>query len=158
MRYPRLAVKVVFAVGVLVSAITMSRCASTGEGDKDAPKDKPIITITEAPDETVTPGSQGRGTIAGTVSGVKPEDHRVVIYALGDVWYVQPLESSPPIRIDANGKWTSWTHGGYQYAAFLVKSSYKPAAKTEVLPEVAGDVLAADKVKPAKKGEKIPQR
>lgn len=158
MRYPLLAIMVVFAVGVLVSAITTSWCASAGEGDKDAPKDKPTITITEAPDETVKPGGVGKGYIAGIVSGVKPEDHRVVIYALGDVWYVQPLVSAPFTSIDTNGKWKSWTHGGYEYAAFLVKSSYKPAATTEVLPEVAGDVLAVDKVKPAKKGGKTPQR
>jgi len=86
--------------------------------------------------------------MAGTVSGVNREECRVVVFARTNTWYVQPYAASPYTTI-SNGKWETDTHLGDEYAALLVKSSYKPTATTDTLPKVGGDVLAIVRV-PAK--------
>jgi hypothetical protein len=50
-----------------------------------------------------------------------------------------------------DGKWESKTHGGTEFAALLVKASYRPEATRETIPGVGGDVIAVAKKKPEKK-------
>jgi hypothetical protein len=45
----------------------------------------------------------------------------------------------------------SETHGGTEFAALLVKTSYKPEATCGTIPGVGGDVIAVAKNKPGKK-------
>jgi hypothetical protein len=107
----------------------------------------PKIEITEIP-----PAGQGGPTktveISGTASGPEIRDLRVVCYAYaGNQWWVQPTAANPLSPIDtSNGKWTIDTHLGRNYAALLVRKSYKAPATTDSLPEVGGDVLAIDQV------------
>jgi hypothetical protein len=78
----------------------------------------------------------------------------VVIYARGgDKWWVQPYVASPYTDIGADGKWESETHGGTEFAALLVKSSYKPSATLGSLPAVGDDILDIAKKKPEMKSE-----
>lgn len=81
-------------------------------------------------------------TIAGRVRGVNFKQCRVVIFSLTNTWYVQPFVDSPYTTIDAKGNWETETHLGAEYAALVVKLSYKPPATTGTLPPVGGDVLA----------------
>ena len=91
--------------------------------------------------------------IRGTVAGGNNQEQKVVIYALsGDAWWVQPLATTPNIKFGADGKWESQTHGGTEFVALLVKSSYQPQAWSKALPEVGGEVLAIAKKKPETKG------
>ena len=90
--------------------------------------------------------------IKGTVGGVNPRDYKVVIYARsGDKWWAQSTAASPQTQIGNDGTWESETHGGTEFAALLVKVSYKPEGTRETIPGVGGDVIAVAKKKPEKK-------
>lgn len=120
---------------------------------QDANETKPTITITSVP--TDPPGEQmASEPITGTVSGVDPNEHKVVIYARGgDRWWVQPYAASPYTDIGKDSKWESETHGGTEFAALLVKPSYQPSATLGSPPAVGGDILAIARKKPEKKSE-----
>jgi hypothetical protein len=104
---------------------------------------KPSIKITDVPSKGAGPDTAE--TIAGTVGGVNVNECKVVIFARTDVWYVQPYTAAPDTQIRADGTWQSDTHLGSEYAALLVKNSYKPPATTGTLPGVSGAVLAIDR-------------
>jgi hypothetical protein len=108
----------------------------------------PSIKITEVP-------SSGAGeveveTIAGTVSGVQVKECKVVIFAHTNTWYVQPYIGSSDTFIQSDNTWRSDTHRGREYAALLVKNSYKPPSTTGKLPDIGGLVLAIDIVEARK--------
>jgi hypothetical protein len=115
--------------------------------------ERPRIEITAAPLKGGGPDSNG--TIAGRVRGVKGKTFKVVIFARTDKWYVQPFAASPYTSIGDDGKWETDTHLGNEYAALLVRESYKPPATTDSLPPVSDIVLAiaraAGKAAPAPK-------
>jgi hypothetical protein len=88
-------------------------------------------------------GENSEGEIAGQVSGLTSStDCRIVLYAMTNQWYVQPLVDAPFTDIDPRGEWSSRVHLGYKYAALLVRPSFKPKATLGSLPGVGGDVLA----------------
>jgi hypothetical protein len=111
----------------------------------------PEIAITSVP--TDSPGeSMASEPIKGTVGGANAQEYKVVIYArIGDKWWAQPTAASPQTHIGNDGQWESETHGGTEFAALLVKASYKPEATREMIPGVAGDVIAVAEKKPEKK-------
>jgi len=111
-------------------------------GEKDATK--PSIHIIEVPSKGA--GEVALETIAGTVSGVKVKECKVVIFAHTNTWYVQPYIDSSDTDIRDDNTWRTETHLGSEYAALLVKASYKPPATTGKLPEIGGLVLAIDRV------------
>jgi hypothetical protein len=109
----------------------------------------PSIKIT-----TVPPRGEGPDKIdliAGTVTGVNVKECKVVIFAKTNVWWVQPTAAEPYTSIEQGGKWEADIHLGYEYAALLVKTSYKAPPTLDVLPGVGGNVLAIDRVR-AKQG------
>jgi hypothetical protein len=72
-------------------------------------------------------------------------DCKVVLYARTNTWYVQPTVADPYTEIDpVDGRWRASTHPGAEYAALLVKSSYKPVPTVDKLPAIGGGVLAID--------------
>jgi hypothetical protein len=89
-------------------------------------------------------GPDTSGEIAGVVSGLgkNPTDLRVVVYAFGDKWYVQPTLEGALLPIDANGRWRTTIHLGTRYIALLVRPGFRPPATTESLPDGA-EVVAA---------------
>src|SRR2546423_4648027 len=87
---------------------------------------KPGIRITDVPPRGAGPEAVER--IAGTASGVSVKECKVVIFARTDKWYVQPYIASPDTSINDDGSWENDTHLGSEYAALLVKTSYKPPA------------------------------
>ena len=110
----------------------------------------PEIAVTSVP--TDPPGeSMASEPIKGTVDGVNSQDYEVIIYARnGDKWWAQPTAASPQTHIGNDGKWESETRGGTEFAALLVKTSYKPEATRATIPGVGGDVIAVAKKKPEK--------
>lgn len=101
---------------------------------------KPGIQIKEVPSKGAGPDEVQ--TIAGTVSGVNASESKVVVFARTNKWYVQPYIDSSDTSINEDGTWKTDTHLGSQYAALLVKNSYKPPTTTGTLPSVGGAVLA----------------
>jgi hypothetical protein len=130
------------AVLVVLVLPALGRPKNSGERNSKAG-----IAITRAPSKGAGPDRME--AIAGTVDGVNVKDCRVVVFARTNTWYVQPFAASPYTTISNDGKWETDTHLGDEYAALLVKPSYKPPDTTDTLPEVGGDVLAIVRV-PAK--------
>jgi len=86
-------------------------------------------------------GPDTRANIAGKVSGPLSPGLRVVIYALADVWYIQPSPGELH-EIREDGGWGSWTHTGSSYAALVVRPGFHPFPRYDVLPQVGGFVVA----------------
>jgi hypothetical protein len=139
---------VVGCLGLAIFTLLVSGSGQTHQkGDKQTPL--PSITITDVP-----PAGNGSSTITkligGTVTGPHLADCAVVLYAHTDTWYVQPTIADPYTAIDPKGgRWENTTHPGAEYAALLVKRSYRPDSTTDALPKVGDNVLAED-VKPGK--------
>lgn len=108
---------------------------------------EPEVVIASLPPASLQPGPEGAGKISGVVRGSDLSDCKVIVYAFGDKWYVQPLAVAPDTTI-IGGKWSTMTRGGTEYAVLLVKSSYKARPTLVVLPDVEGDVLAVARKKP----------
>jgi hypothetical protein len=100
---------------------------------------KPVVTITTTPPKDAG-GPDKMAVIAGNVQSA-PKDSRIVIFAHGDIWYVQPYAASPYTKL-ADGKFQTDTHLGTQYAVLVVRPGYKPPASTGDLPDEGGDVIA----------------
>jgi hypothetical protein len=131
---------VVILVGVVLS-YGLSVIARTNDRLAASQSQKPGITITVVP-HAGKGGDQEMEKIAGTVSGVRAEDYVVVLFTHTDKWYVQPFIDSPYTSIDNKNKWESDTHLGREYAALLVKPSFKPPDAPKILPKVGDDVIA----------------
>lgn len=122
---------------VVAGTVVLARpAASCNVGDPGGP---PQLVITASPPDCCY-GAQA-GTIAGTVSNVNTEQAVVVIYALTDVYYVQPVVGARVIP-SCGGVWSTSTHGGTSYAAILARPRWSPPEMLTQLPAVGGDILA----------------
>lgn len=135
MRSPRFLRPTLLTVALLVPMAV----PAGGQGNE-----RPAIAITTVPPADAG-GPDKMARIAGTVAGPSC-DCQVVLFALGDVWYVQPWAAAPVTPIDRNRRWENDTHLGREYAALLVRRAYKPPTTTRTLPAVSGDVLAIARV------------
>lgn len=125
--------------------------ARTNQPDDANAKDSetgPKIKITEVPSKGA--GSEPIESIAGTVGGVTVTECKVVVFAHTNTWYVQPWIDSYDTAIKNDRTWRTDTHLGSEYAALLVKSSYKAPATTGKLPDIGGLVLAIARVEARK--------
>jgi hypothetical protein len=133
-----------YASSIIALVLAASLFGQTGHRTAAAQGNRPSIEIIVVP--PWDPGGPDKlGTIAGIVSGATG-DCRVVIFAHGDVWYVQPFTASPFTSIDSGGKWRTDTHLGTEYAALLVTSAYRPPNSTIELPRQGGEILAITRV------------
>jgi hypothetical protein len=105
----------------------------------------PAIHFTTVP-ESASGGSERTARIAGRVTGARPE-HRLVLYARSDLWWVQPMTVQPFTAIRPDATWESPTHLGTEYAALLVDRGFRPPDTIEALPAAGGAVLAVATVK-----------
>jgi hypothetical protein len=79
--------------------------------------------------------------VSGTVRN-PPPGARVVVYVQSrGSWYVQPLGVRPFTTIGKDGRWSTLTHLGAQYAAVLVGPEHRPAKVLPALPSVDQSVL-----------------
>lgn len=86
-------------------------------------------------------GQPSLDTISGRVIGAKP-GQQIVLYARSGAWYVQPFADQQFTKIQPDSTWSNSTHLGTEYAALLVEPEYRPPAKTDVLPNHGGGVVA----------------
>lgn len=101
----------------------------------------PELRITRVPRYSAAGGPDTRDTISGTVRTPIASELRVVIYARADAWYIQPTPFALETIGDDN-KWQTWTHTGSSYAALVVRKTYKPLSRLDVLPQLDADVLS----------------
>lgn len=98
----------------------------------------------------IPPAAQGGrervDTIAGKVIGARP-GQRIVVYARSGPWWVQPGPEQPFITIQADSKWSTTTHLGYEYAALLVEPAYRPPPTMDLPPTQGGSAVAVTIVK-----------
>ena len=101
----------------------------------------PEISITRVPRYQAEGGPDTRDTIGGMVRTSLAADYRVVVYARADAWYIQPTPfAMQPIEVD--NTWRTWTHTGSSYAALVVRKTFKPMTRLDVLPQVDAEVLS----------------
>jgi hypothetical protein len=102
----------------------------------------PQVIVSGAPTGTAG-GPDKSDSIEGQAFGCN--NCNIVIYArpIADSdWYVQPSPASPITRVRADGKWMSVVNIAPEYAALLVKPTYKPPSRIPVLPEASAEVVA----------------
>lgn len=80
-------------------------------------------------------------TIEGRVIGAQP-GQQIVLFARSGAWYVQPFADQQFTKIKPDSTWSNSTHLGTEYAALLVEPEYSPPAKTDLLPNQGGGVVA----------------
>ena len=85
---------------------------------------RPSIEITRVPPADKG-GPDTLDVIEGRVTGARP-GQRVVLFAKGRVWWVQPDAKEPFTEIQKDSRWKSSTHLGTEYAALLVEPDYRP--------------------------------
>ena len=121
--------------------VAASPCSPSKSKPPPASATVPTIAITLVP-PSGPGGDQPVCPIQGKVIGVDhPEQYRVILYTMTDLWYVQPYVDHPLTSIRANGEWASSTHLGGIYAAALVRVTFSPEAQADSLPAIGGDVI-----------------
>jgi hypothetical protein len=122
--------------------------AAPDQGAVPAPSARatlPAIRIANQPRLDPSGGPDTRTEVWGTVSGAsETSGYFVVIYCKTDRWYVQPLVGSR-VAVGRDGRWSTWSHTGSQYAALLVRGDFDPPAAAESLPS-SGVIVSRDLV------------
>jgi len=75
--------------------------------------------------------------------GVEPRSHPL---APATTVAVSP-STLPPLPfaiqpIESDNTWRTWTHTGSSYAALVVRPTYEPMSRLDVLPQIDADVLS----------------
>jgi hypothetical protein len=102
---------------------------------------EPKISFTQVPQWN--PGDRNlQDVMEGTVSGEQP-DQRIVIYSkAGELWWLQPLLTSPFTTILPDHVWRNEAHLATDYAALLVDPTYQPAPVMDQLPKRGPGIAA----------------
>lgn len=120
-------------------------CLSAGCTRPQVAAAEPAIEFTEIP-ATGPGGPKLIGTLAGRVSGARP-GQKIVLYARGGVWWVQPFTNAPNTEIRPDSTFKNSTHMGTEYAALLVDRDFVPPLTLPKLPARGGKVNAVAQVK-----------
>jgi hypothetical protein len=102
---------------------------------------QPNISFTQVPQWSL--GDENlQDVMEGKVSGAR-QGQRIVIYSKsGNLWWVQPLVTSPFTTILPDNVWRNEIHLGTDYAVLLINSSYDPAPVLAQLPNRGKGVAA----------------
>jgi hypothetical protein len=110
-----------------------------------SPTVAPSIEFTTIP-QADAGGPGTLASVAGRVTGVRP-NQRIVLFARSDQgWWVQPFRSRPFTDIGSDATWKNEIHLGQEYAALLVDADYRPPATAETLPEIGSGIVAVARV------------
>ena len=80
--------------------------------------------------------------IRGAANNVDAAGTKVVLWALTNIWYVQPLIAAPFTTICDDGSWMNTTHSWKRMVALLVNSAYQPGSTRLTHPGLDPGVLA----------------
>lgn len=126
------------AVGALRGA-SIVLVASVGTWACVGRQPEPTITFTRVP-AAARGGPDLLDTIEGRVANARP-GQRLVLYARGSVWWVQPTPNRPYTEIRDDATFVARTHLGTEYAALLVEPEHQPPTTLETLPGEGGTVV-----------------
>lgn len=98
---------------------------------------------TGQPTVTLNAPAAGATQLSGCACNADPTKDKIVIYALTNEWYVQPLIDAPFTSIASDGSWTSSTNPWQRIIVLLVNpDNYTPAATEITNPALDPGVLA----------------
>lgn len=80
----------------------------------------------------LNPPAAGTSQLSGRAYNVDTNTTKVVIYALTNQWYVQPLADAPFTEIAADGSWSSFTNPWSSLVVLLVNPADYALATTEI--------------------------
>jgi signal transduction histidine kinase len=123
-----------------IAILAVVCCALLGGCRSRSAEAGPSVEFTRVP-LAEKGGTSEIDTIEGRVVGAQPGQH-IVLYARSGAWYVQPYADQPLTEIQPNSRWRNSTHLGTEYAALLVEAEYLPPARSDVLPNRGGGVVA----------------
>jgi hypothetical protein len=126
--------KWIFSLAFTAVCILLSACRSSGNASR------PSVEFTRLP-PLAEGGPDKIDTIEGRVNGARP-GQRIVLFARGGIWWVQPFADNPYTTIQPDSTWKSSTHLGTEYAALLVEPGYVPPATMDALPAEGGAVTS----------------
>jgi hypothetical protein len=122
------------SLALMVICILLSACRSSGEAVRPSIEFSKLPPLSEG-------GPDKLDTIEGRVNGARP-GQRIVLFAKGGIWWVQPFVDNPFTMIQPDSTWKSPTHLGTGYAALLVEPGYVPPATMDALPTEGHGVVA----------------
>lgn len=134
---------------IALLALLLVGAGANGAMAQEVPSSPRAMTIEIT---TVPPsgsGAQSWGKIGGKTAGADPSEHRVVIYARTNQWYVQPWVADPFTSLRKDGTFQSGTHLGLEYAVLLVDHSFVPQPTLGDLPGVGPGILVVTHVNAA---------
>ncbi len=124
----------VWALNATSGAVFSWFGSNTGGGSSSTGP-QPIVTL-----NTPAPGAS---QLSGYAYNVNPNTTSVVVYALTNEWYVQPLVDAPFTAIAADGSWATSTYPWSSLVVLLVNPAiYTPAATEITNPALDPGVLA----------------
>jgi hypothetical protein len=126
--------KWIVSLTLMVICILLSACRPAGGGVRPSIEFSKLPPLTEG-------GPDKLDTIEGRVKGARP-GQRIVLFARGGIWWVQPFADNPYTIIQPDSTWKSQTHLGTEYAALLVEPGYVPPATMDSLPAEGHGVAA----------------
>jgi hypothetical protein len=123
----------------LIFCLALTSCQS-----RDTPE-RPTIEFSKIP-PAAQGGKEKMDTIAGRVTGARP-DQKIVVYVRSGAWWVQPSVENPFISIGQDSTWSTPTHLGYEYAALLVNPDFHPSPTVDIVPTESGPIARVAVVK-----------
>src|SRR5690348_16659584 len=105
---------------------------------------RPGIEFTRVPPADMG-GPDVMDVIEGRVKGAKP-GQRIVVFAHGEVWWVEPRLGRVFTEVQADSTWKTPTHLGTEYIAALVDPGYQPPIVSDTPPKQGGLVVALAKM------------
>jgi hypothetical protein len=126
---------VLFAV-----AITLVGCNSGGNGSGTGTGEG---CMGNQPSVVLNAPEAGATQLSGYTCNVNPDQSKIVIYALTNQWYVQPLVDEPFTSIASDGKWENSTNPWAVLVILLVNpADYTPQATEITNPALDPNVIA----------------
>ena len=130
----------ILAISTALSVFAV--CSWLGGCRSQSADSRPVVVFTRVPARSSNSAGQ-LYTISGRVKDSRP-GQRIVLYARIEArWAVQPRPNEPFTRIEKDGRWSTTTQFGSDYAALLVEPTFNPPELTESLPAIGSGVAAA---------------
>ena len=127
----------------LVIACGLTSCGGGGNTAGGSANGGCSSTSGGQPTVTINSPAAGATRLSGSVCNAENSTDKVVIYALTNEWYVQPLAVAPFTNISTDGSWESSTNPWLGLVVLLVNpASYTPAATKITNPALDPGVLA----------------
>jgi hypothetical protein len=122
-----------------VNAVMYPVCPGNIIGDLNQPATISIVGLVP-----------GAGSVRGFANNINAQETKVVLWALTNMWYVQPWIAAPYTRVCGDGSWSNSTHPWQRLVALLVNSTYVPGSTRTSHPSIDPGVIAWTEYPPSR--------